>query len=422
VAVVLLAAVGSFASLGRVYLDALYQAFDNTGAQFDFRGPYFGALDLVSGENPYRAGDNRENHSDRRARVLGIDRMSTLYSPPALLLYMPLTWLGGKWQGFAAARGVWLTLGVLAVLASVWLLSHLLDHRPRAVEIAAVYFLVAGFGPTSQNLIIGQSNLVLLLFLAVGTVAVGYGRPAIGGASLALAGLLKPLFAILIVPLVLRRSFRAAASFAAVMVGAGLASVAALGWDLNQDFLGTAAFAAAAPGGDLSNHSWHGLVLRSLAAGPDWQPWVNWPRAAAIVARAGSVAFVAVSAVVSWRGRRREDPSAAAADLSLWTATALVASPRTLDHYLVCALVPVVTVLWMLAKRRAWRTALLAAVAYQAMGIASRRLVVGPFPGVPALAFTNLQACGLLALYGLTVYAVAAPPSLAPSRRAWEAP
>jgi hypothetical protein len=42
VAIVLLGAVGALASLGRVYVDALHQAFDNTDAQFDFRGPYFG--------------------------------------------------------------------------------------------------------------------------------------------------------------------------------------------------------------------------------------------------------------------------------------------------------------------------------------------------------------------------------------------
>jgi hypothetical protein len=119
-----------------------------------------------------------------------------------------------------AARGIWLALSVTLLVAFVRLSLRLLpDRRLAAHALAWVAILTMGKFYV-REIGLGQSNILLAVFVLAALDLTRAGREAGAGALLAAATVVKP-YAILFWPyLVARQRYRAAASFAAVLAAA----------------------------------------------------------------------------------------------------------------------------------------------------------------------------------------------------------
>ena len=138
------------------------------------------------------------------AAVAGLDRLLGLrravgagsnYPPLFHLLMQPWTWLG-----FRAAALAWLALaqGCLAGALALWL-----RRRTGAwwAAVAAALFVVLTWQPLVESLILGQTNVVLLLLVTLAWWGVATDRPWTAAAALALAAHVKLPYAALIVVL-----------------------------------------------------------------------------------------------------------------------------------------------------------------------------------------------------------------------------
>lgn len=146
------------------------------------------------------------------------------HPPYYTLLIAPLADLDYRQAYYVmAAINVVLLVGLIALLVRTSVAIH-----GRAWLVAAP--LIAGFFPIFVTVLQGQSDLVVLLPLAGAYAAWARGRLGWAGALSALA-LTKPQLLLLIPVLFLaRRAWRALASFAAVLVGLGVVSLAGFGF------------------------------------------------------------------------------------------------------------------------------------------------------------------------------------------------
>ncbi|HXX65798.1 MAG TPA: glycosyltransferase family 87 protein [Polyangiaceae bacterium] len=181
-----------------------------TPGQTDFSYPYYGALALIAGVNPYH-----NNHPEltnpifRIERIDGID-FKQIYPPGHLLTYVPLAlWKGVHWQ--EAAR-VWfqLNLVMLLALASIaWSLARFATQRSLSPLWVPFFFVCLALNPAEEfGLDRGQSDTLisllcwgavfsllrgasgLAMFLAIwGTSIKGY--PILFTAGLGLMGLAR---------------------------------------------------------------------------------------------------------------------------------------------------------------------------------------------------------------------------------------
>lgn len=146
------------------------------------------------------------------------------HPPYYTLLIAPLAYLDYRHAYYAmAAVNVVLVALLLLVLARSSLAIH-----GRGWFVASA--MIAGFFPIFVTILQGQSDLVVLVPLAAAYAAWARGRPGLAGAFSALA-LAKPQLLLLIPVLFLaRRSWRALAGFAGILVGLGLVSLAGFGF------------------------------------------------------------------------------------------------------------------------------------------------------------------------------------------------
>ncbi len=145
------------------------------------------------------------------------------HPPYYTLLIAPLAYFDYRTAYYVmAAFNVVLLVALVAVLVRSSLRVH-----GRAALVAAA--MIAGFFPAFVTVLQGQSDLVVLLPLAAAYAAWAKGRLGMAGAFAALA-LAKPQLLLLIpVLFIARRAWRALASFAAVLAGLGLISIAGFG-------------------------------------------------------------------------------------------------------------------------------------------------------------------------------------------------
>jgi GT2 family glycosyltransferase len=145
------------------------------------------------------------------------------HPPYYTLLIAPLGFLDYRTAYYVMAGfNVLLLAGLVMVLV-----GSSLRIKGRAAFVAAA--MIAGFFPAFVTVLQGQSDLVVLLPLAAAYAAWAKGRMGLAGAFAALA-LAKPQLLLLIpVLFVARRAWRALGSFAAVLAGLGLVSIAGFG-------------------------------------------------------------------------------------------------------------------------------------------------------------------------------------------------
>src|SRR5215472_1595734 len=145
------------------------------------------------------------------------------HPPYYTLLIAPLAFLDYRHAYYAMAAFNVVLVAALVVI----LVTTSLRVRGRAVLVASA--MIAGFFPLFVTVLQGQSDLVVLVPLAGAYAAWAKGRYGTAGALSALA-LAKPQLLLLIpVLFIARRSWRALASFAGVLAGLGMLSIATFG-------------------------------------------------------------------------------------------------------------------------------------------------------------------------------------------------
>jgi hypothetical protein len=136
--------------------------------------------------------------------------------PTTTLLFAPLAPLTVE-----MARRVWMVLSALLLLAGLGLLVWVFGGRPFAPTLALVGGVGLLFQPVASNFEFGQAYALLFFLLSVATAAFVRQRDAVGGLALAVALLLKPAAAILLLVLLWVRRWR----FIALTVGVAAATV-----------------------------------------------------------------------------------------------------------------------------------------------------------------------------------------------------
>jgi GT2 family glycosyltransferase len=247
------------------------------------------------------------------------------HPPYYTLLIAPLGYLDYRTAYYVMAA---FNVLLLAALVTVLVRSSL-RVRGRAGFVATA--MIAGFFPAFVTVLQGQSDLVVLLPLAAAYAAWAKGRMGMAGAFAALA-LAKPQLLLLIpILFVARRAWRALGSFAAVLAGLGLISIAGFGVGTVFTYLGslgTWAITGHLPNtGQLvyTDPAVYSLrnILEALPGGG---------KVLAFVILVFLLALVALS--LSWR------PDKPRLDFALAVAASLVLSPHQNVHDLALLIIP----------------------------------------------------------------------------------
>lgn len=330
---------------------------------------YASARAITRGENPYapmRGLVVKEFGVSRAYADALIVPGANWHTPFTFLLVAPLTALP-----YRAAGLTWLALSAAAIVASVALIGKELGW-PRGVG------LVAGVGALAlpvvqKDLSLGHINGTMLLLLAGAWAMLRRERDTAAGVLIGVAAAVKLYPALLVLPLLAARRWRAAAATASTSALLAVVSVAAARPRFLADLFETGrtnfAYFDTAP----TNVSWWGLANRWIAPN-GWTPdlGVGW------LGFAVGIAGVAVLLGVASRRRDLADPSA------FWGVllVLVLAWPIAWDHYLVLA-IP-----WVVLAATGRRPALLLVAAVLAVGVP---------PGTPGLTGpVNPAAAGLL--------------------------
>lgn len=247
------------------------------------------------------------------------------HPPYYTLLIAPLALLDYRHAYYAmAAFNVLLLAAMILVLGRSSLRIH-----GRAWLVATP--LIAGFFPIFVTVLQGQSDLVVLVPLAAAYTAWARGRSELAGAFSALA-LSKPQLLLLIPILFLtRRAWRALGSFAAVLLGLGIISVAGFGFGPVLSYLasiGTWAVTGRLP--DTGQLVYTDPAVYSLRNILEAVP--GGGKVVAFVILLFLLALVALS--LSWR------PDKPRLDFALAIAASLVLSPHQNIHDLALLVIP----------------------------------------------------------------------------------
>jgi hypothetical protein len=157
--------------------------------------------------------------------LINRETVRTIYPPVAQLWF-----LGGHLAGASQLRDLgWALVGLVADVATLVLLWRLLVARGRPLWWLAVY----AWSPVAVLEAVQNGHVDgLATFFLVGAVALAGRRPAVAGAVLGLAAMVK-LYPALLLPVLLgRRPVRVVAALAAVVVVSYLPHVLALGGDV----------------------------------------------------------------------------------------------------------------------------------------------------------------------------------------------
>jgi hypothetical protein len=226
---------------------------------------------------------------------------------------------------FRTAYIVWAAVNLVLAAAAIAILIRANDHlRGPGAVIAAC--LAAGFFPLFMTVLQGQSDLVVMLPLAVSYLAWVRGRQGWAGVFAGLA-LAKPQLLLLIPALFLaRRAWPALVGFLGVAAGLGLISLAALGLKAQLGFL--AAIGGYAVGGPpaLSITSESAYSLRGAL---EVLPGGRLPALAILL-----ILLCLVALAFSWR------PHVPRLDMALAVAASLALSPFQNFHDLLMLLLP----------------------------------------------------------------------------------
>jgi hypothetical protein len=133
-----------------------------------------------------------------------------LYPPPSIVWFVPLGWLE-----IHTAAGAWYAVHLACLAASIIVLSLTFLETISAINVAFITTLVLMVHGTDWNVENAQTVFLLLLFISL---AFRHRNGTVGGVWLALAILVKPFMAIVVLYAVLLRKWRPLAAAAATLL------------------------------------------------------------------------------------------------------------------------------------------------------------------------------------------------------------
>ncbi len=322
-----LAVIATAAFLWRGVAVNIEQAYSNPDSHYDFRARYLSSTSLREGANPYSADPTLP--AGKLARELGVPFDHEIYAPGVLVWFIPLSWLD-----FSAARAAFLLLKVIGIGLSIALMAKMATPLSGAAAVALAVAMTLGFETGIRELTVGQLNFVILPLLCIALFSIDRGRDAIGGAALGAAILVKPMPALLFVPLLLRGRWRAVIAAAVFYAGYHALMIAIYGLDMHIDHARAVYGTARGWNAWWANQSFMGLFVRIGKANQFTTSWFDWPLLVRLLWFATSASLLAVVALVT--AARRQVPLRLT--LSMWIAVALLVNTRSWDHYWVWCL------------------------------------------------------------------------------------
>jgi uncharacterized membrane protein YhaH (DUF805 family) len=313
----------------------------------DFSPYYYWAYALRTGTNPYTT-DLQPLATRLGLKSYFITRAD--YPPTFILCFEPLTLLRPQ-----AAYWVWTGLNLVLLLAAVAvILSELATDRRSFVAFAALAIL---YEPVSENFIWGQTQIMLLLLLALSLRWMRRGNDGAAGLSLALAGLLKIFPLLLLVHLTLARRLRTVAWTLAGLALGGAITLVMVGWTA----LGFLRQAATVSGSYWSAGLSVSATISKVFVATFGQPltaMANSARVAVIVLAIFALIGVAVRATLVATRFGRDDLA-----YGIWVVLAVFIFPITWVHHLVLLLIPLGQAMVAAKCGRASRSAVVLAAA-----------------------------------------------------------
>ncbi len=196
----------------------------------DFLAIYLLSLATSRGVNPYlplsQLADQFQIQNDH-----AIFSLPTPHPPGLAFFTLPLTVM--RYEG---AASVWLGFEIFCLLIAATL-SARWWNKPQSWWLPIVFLLGAlGWRQVSEELMLGQLSTILLACLVMGWQALRNDKQYLGGAVLGLAIAIKIIPWPIVLFLVLRRQWRAAATAAGIILGSNLLAVAVMGWNVVLEY------------------------------------------------------------------------------------------------------------------------------------------------------------------------------------------
>src|SRR6266404_6451910 len=182
----------------------------------DFAQDYAMGRAILEGKDPYAS-------LDTLTREFGFDlwHHPCPHPPPVAVMMAPLALLS-----YGGAMVAWLLLSEIGLLISLRILFSL-----NWLSLLVWFLISLLWYPLSDDLAMGQLMTVMLMLLTLGWSSFRSGREMRAGIFIGLALSVKPIVWPLIVYLLIKRKFRAAASASGVFVGANLIAGIVMGFD-----------------------------------------------------------------------------------------------------------------------------------------------------------------------------------------------
>jgi len=311
----------------------LSMRLSNATIDADFSQDYFASQALLSGQTLY----NPEFHNN--------------HPPFDMLLILPLALLS-----YHTAFLIWSALALLCYGAVGLIVARELNIALAPHWVALTVGLALCWSPFQEQMALGQWSILIAAGLIGCWALLRHGRDRLAGVLLGFACLIKLFPGLLIVYLLLRRRWQAAAVASATVAFGGLLSLAIVGPSDTLDFFlrvapTNAAVLAAFP----LNTALAGPISRLLVDGAWVRPLLVAPSLAIWLTRLASLGLLIVLARQTWRAptmRRGDDVAFAAVCIAM-----LLISPLTWQHTFMLLLLPFGLLLRELLDRPSWRGA-----------------------------------------------------------------
>jgi hypothetical protein len=356
---------------GAAIAGAAVFVFRVSGEMPDFEVYWRAGVRAASAEPLYRAADGHYQFK---------------YLPVFAVLVSPLGAID-----IGTARAIWFGASV-ALLGVLLALSVRLLPARTTVTWTLVALTVVVLGKFyARELLLGQANLIFAAASVGALLALARGRPAAGGALVALSIVLKPYGALLLPWLAVRGPARATAAAGVGLAAAVLAPAVLYGIDgnvaLHRDWWRTVTETTAPNLLNPDNVSWLAMYTRWIGEGP----------AASLLALA-TASGATGAAWMMWR-RRREVPAPDGLEGALLLLLVPFVSPQGWDYVL---LVATPAVMFVIDGRRAlprWLRGL-AFAALAAIGLTIYD-VMGRDAYLAYMAMSGITLCGIVVIAAL---------------------
>jgi hypothetical protein len=279
------------------------------------------------------------------------------HPPFAIMLAVPLAWLS-----FDQAFLVWSAISLLCYAVVVWLVYRELDLKLAGYWRLLLVGLALCWFPFQGHMALGQWSLLITACLVGCWALLRQDRPGLAGVLLGIACLVKLFPGLILIYLLLRRSWRAAAAAGTVCVIGGSLTLMVVGWSDTLAFFADVGSAnLAAVGAFPVNASITGAVGRLLLDGRWVRPLVAAPSLAEWLIGLVSLGLLLV---LVWQTRRSSttqlgnDKTFAAACIAM-----LLVSPLTWQHMFPLLILPLGLLLRDVLGRASWQAGALVVLA-----------------------------------------------------------